>query len=321
MRIAIIGAGLAGLTLANRLAERHEIVVLEKARGPGGRMSTRRASPYAFDHGAQYFTAETLDFQAYVDGLVDKGELAIWPEQIHLVGGARVSNKPKYVAQPGMNAICKALAKGLELRTQAQAERLERTASGWNIHLADGSELGSFDWVISSAPSHQTAKLMPITFAGQEQLQNVRMAGCFALMLGFEAPLQLDWCAIKSAKAPVGWMAVNSAKPFRPEPFAILVQSDNVWADAHIDDPQETVAATLLAAASDLAGADLSIATHQVMHRWRYAATPQPAGVPYLVDERLQLAACGDWCLGSKVEAAFTSATALADSFLSLSKA
>ena len=47
---------------------------------------------------------------------------------------------------------------------------------------------------------------------------------------------------------------------------------------------------------------------------------PVPAGVPFLFDPAQQLAACGDWCLGSKVEAAFSSASALADEFQSLSK-
>lgn len=320
MKIAIIGAGLSGLTLANRLARQHEIVVLEKARGPGGRMSTRRATPFAFDHGAQYFTAETADFTAYVEDLREQGQVAIWPDQVHLTNGARVSDKPKFVAQPGMNAICKTLAQDLDLRTQTRAERLERTPGGWLIHFETGPILGPFDWVVSTAPAEQTAQLMPITFAGQEQLQSVQMAGCYALMLGFDVPLDLNWTAVKSGKPPIGWMAVNSQKPGRPEPFAILVQSNNAWADAHIDDPQDEVGATLLAAASELAGADLSEATHQTMHRWRYAATPQPAGVPYLLDERLQLAACGDWCLGSKVEAAYRSASALADSLLTLSK-
>ena len=66
MKIAIIGAGFAGLTLAKRLAEQHDVSVFEKARGPGGRMSTRRADPFAFDHGAQYFTVETERFEAFL---------------------------------------------------------------------------------------------------------------------------------------------------------------------------------------------------------------------------------------------------------------
>ncbi|MFM7274112.1 MAG: FAD-dependent oxidoreductase, partial [Gammaproteobacteria bacterium] len=55
-RIAVIGAGIAGLALARALADAAEVTVFEKSRGAGGRMSTRRQEPWHFDHGTQFFT-------------------------------------------------------------------------------------------------------------------------------------------------------------------------------------------------------------------------------------------------------------------------
>ena len=107
---------------------------------------------------------------------------------------------------------------------------------------------------------------------------------------------------------------MNSAKPGRGGDYSLLVQSNNAWAQDHIEDDQNEVAATLLNAASNLVGLDLGAARHRALHRWRYAATAQPAGVPFLKDDTLKLAACGDWCLGSKIESAFLSADALAKS-------
>lgn len=321
MKIAIIGAGLSGLTLANRLSAIHNVEVFEKARGPGGRMSTRRASPFAFDHGAQYFTAESERFQTFVRELEAQGLVAIWPQDIRLTGGARLSDKPKYVAKPGMNAICKHLAETLRVYTQVHVETLSKDAEGWQMSAKDGTQHGPFDWVISTAPAEQSAALLPETFSGQTVLSEVEMQGCFALMLGFEQPLDLAWQALKSDTPPIGWMATNSDKPGRPDPSALLIQSDNAWAEAHLEDDPEQIIADLMAAGSALARVDLSTATHRALHRWRYASTPKPAGVPFLLDEKQQLAACGDWCPGSKVEAAFLSANALADEILSLPKA
>ena len=315
MKIAIIGAGFAGLTLAKRLADQNDVSVFEKARGPGGRMSTRRADPFAFDHGAQYFTVETERFEAFLAPFRASGLVETWPRDIELVGSARLSSKEKLVAAPGMNSLCKALATDISVHTQAHVEHLKRTGERWTLIDKTGTELGAFDWVISSAPSVQTAALFPKSFAGQPALERTEMIGCFALMLGFAAPLDLPWTALKSGTAPIGWMAVNSSKPGRPEPYSILVQSDNEWAETHLEDDPDLVRSTLLSAASELAGADLSAASHQVMHRWRYAATRTPAGEPFLLDPALQLAACGDWCLGGKVEAAFLSASELADQF------
>ena len=315
MKIAIIGAGLAGLTLAKRLSSAHEVSIYEKARGPGGRMSTRRADPYAFDHGAQYFTVETDRFRDFLQPFRDKDLITRWPKQVECVGGARLSEKEKLVAAPGMNGLCKALADDLPVQAGVHIDHLERDGGGWLLVDKAGARLGPFDWVISSAPSVQTAALFPDAFSGQTTLDQTEMTGCFALMLGFETPLELPWTALKSGTAPIGWMAVNSSKPGRPEPYSILVQSDNEWAEQHLEDDPDEIRAILLEAASALARTDLSGASHQVLHRWRYAATRTPAGAPYLIDQDLQLAACGDWCLGGKVEAAFLSASELADQF------
>jgi renalase len=320
MNIAIIGAGLAGLTLARRLAPSHKVIVFEKARGPGGRMSTRRATPYAFDHGAQYFTAETAAFETFIKQLEREGRVAQWPKQLALSGGARVSDKAKYVAVPGMNAICKHLAEGLDLRTQTQVEGLQPAANKWQVKIRDVPTLDAFDWVISTAPAAQSVALMPPEFSQYGILGEVRMQACFALMLGFEAPLDLPWQAMKSGAGPIGWMAVDASKAGRPESMSLLIQSSNDWAEANFGADPDLVTEQLIKVAGELMATDLSSARHQVLHRWRYAATAKPAGQRFLVDDKRRLAACGDWCLGGKVEAAFTSANALADHILSLTK-
>ena len=49
--VAVIGAGITGITLANLLQKKVNLTIFEKSRGVGGRMSTRRAEPYQFNHG------------------------------------------------------------------------------------------------------------------------------------------------------------------------------------------------------------------------------------------------------------------------------
>ena len=315
MHIAIIGAGLAGLTLAQRLSGAHQVTVFEKARGVGGRMSTRCAGNYAFDHGAQYFTAQAPAFVDFLENLKPSGLVAPWASQLDLHEGARVSGKEKLVAVPGMNAICKTLAQHLDVECGVHIKSLEKRRDGWRLNDAGGETHGTFDWVISTAPAAQTSALFPGSFAQHAQLGAVKMSGCFALMLGFDMPLDLPWQALKCGIDPVGWIAVNSGKPGRDTATSLLIQSNNDWAETHLEDDPTRIQAVLLSAASELVGQDLSGASHVGLHRWRYAATPEPAGVPFLCDEALKLAACGDWCLGSKVEAAFLSADALSKRF------
>ena len=63
--VAIIGAGLAGLTAAKGLGEKAEVRLFEKSWRAGGRMSTRTGA-HEFDHGAQYFMARTSDFNTFL---------------------------------------------------------------------------------------------------------------------------------------------------------------------------------------------------------------------------------------------------------------
>ena len=63
----VIGAGISGLAAATELAKAGcRTIVLEKSRGIGGRMATRRVGPAVCDHGAQFFTVRTRAFGATV---------------------------------------------------------------------------------------------------------------------------------------------------------------------------------------------------------------------------------------------------------------
>ena len=72
--IAVVGAGIAGITCARTLAQAgHRVSVFEKGPGAGGRMATRETEFGGFDHGAQYFTVRDERFEdalATASGLV-----------------------------------------------------------------------------------------------------------------------------------------------------------------------------------------------------------------------------------------------------------
>jgi predicted NAD/FAD-dependent oxidoreductase len=320
-KIAIIGAGLAGLSCARGLvsvgAPALDITIFDKSRGIGGRMATRYAGAYEFDHGAQYFTAHSDRFGRFTDAQLAEGNISAWPTEIEKIGGAQARETTRFVATPRMNSLCKALAEPLETVLKTRITQVRRAESGWELQDEVGGEYGPFDVVVSAMPAPQMLALLPDAFVEHHTaLSAVRMAGCFSLMLGFEAGLAMPWEAARIDGSPVGWIAVNSSKPGRQTGVSVLIQSSNDWAEAHMEDAPEMVQAVLLAEASELAGVDLAGADHTALHRWRYAATPQPLGASFLFDRKAGLAACGDWCLGSKVESAFESGAQLADALL-----
>jgi predicted NAD/FAD-dependent oxidoreductase len=176
-----------------------------------------------------------------------------------------------------------------------------------------GSVHGGFDWVISTAPSPQAAELLPTTFQYHDYMRGVVMRPCFSLMLGFSEPLPIEFDAAHVTNADVSWMAVNSSKPGRPHPFALLVHSSEPYAEAHLGLDRGVITKHLCAETSRIIGLDLAAADFKAVHGWHYANNAKRESHQVLLDRVNKLAACGDWCQGGRVEGAFTSAVNLVE--------
>lgn len=319
-RIAIIGAGLSGLVLARRLGEVADVTVFEKSRGIGGRMATRYAGEFEFDHGAQFFTARTRAFRAFLQPMVEDRVVANWTpsfaefDRERLLGSRSWGDDyPHYVGMPRMNAIGKHLSRGLDIRSNTRVQEVKRDHGRWTLLDSEGNSLGDFDWLVLTAPAPQTASIARefpdlVAHCGERE-----MRACFALMLGFTTPLVLPWQAALVRNADISWISVNSSKPGREASFTLLVHSTNAWADDHIEDEIDAIRHHLLDEASAVCGIDLRVANYCDLHRWRYANIDKRSGPACYASDDVQLAACGDWFLRGRVEAAFTSANALAD--------
>lgn len=319
-RIAIIGAGIAGLTLARQLADHAHVTVFEKSRGTGGRMATRSAPPYAFDHGAQFFTAKSHAFQAEVAEWLRQGIVRSWNVRFAEFERDRMvaardwdESRPHYVGVPGMKHIGKHLAKDVDVQLNTRVVPLQRSGNDWQLCNDRGDELGRYDWVVSTAPAPQTAELLPDCLF-KPAVEKPQMLGCYALLLGFPATAipQIDWQAARIGEADISWAAVNSSKPDRAAAFSMVVHSTNGFAEAHLQTDSAVLQAHLVKELRLVTGIDAETADHCTLHRWRYANTPRQAPGPTLLDSEQKLAACGDWLIHGRVEAAYLSGLHLA---------
>lgn len=319
--IAIIGAGIAGITLARSLSPVANVTVFEKSRGLGGRMANRRREGFAFDHGAQYFTARSQALRAVAEQAVETGHAGLWPRAVPtlkaegLMPDTRPA-EPRYIGLPGMSGFASGLADGLHIRKETTVARLAASGTGWALTDNEDNHLGRFDLVLSTAPAPQTIRLMPEAFSGHAALKTVEMSGCFTLMIGLGDPLDLGFEAARIEDPVLSWIAIEASKPGRSEKTALTIHSRNDWAEANLERDRGEVQAEMLAALRRLLGKDLSTAAWLDLHRWRYASVEKPVGAPYLFDDALGLGACGDWCLGNRVEAAAESAYALSHMLL-----
>ena len=311
-RIAIIGAGLAGLVLARTLKDTLDISVFEKSRGPGGRMATREAGEFMFDHGAQYFTARSRAFRSFIKPFIKTGLIKEWTPKIISLEKNRKPYKrqwfePHYVASPGMNRLCKMLADNSGLVVDTEVLGFSGAVGNWYLNGKQGVIDGPFDWVISTAPAPQSLLLMPSCFAHRTVLERTTMSSCYSLMLGFTEPVPLNFDAAVLKNPALNWMAVNSSKPGRESKLSLLINSTNEWANSRLEADKAAIEDEMLYQLEQLPGVILPTPQHSVLHRWRYAATEVAAGVDFLLDPSSQLASCGDWCIEGRVEAAYLS--------------
>jgi hypothetical protein len=319
-KIAIIGAGLSGLTAAHLLRDHCEVTIFEKSRGVGGRMSTRRAEPYFFDHGAQYFTAKTKPFQAFIQPLLDQSIVEKWNAHCVILDANNTGttkswndDTPRYVGVPGMNNVAKFLAKDIDIQSNTRIVSLSYQDK-WQLKDEQEQQFEGFDWVISTIPSPQAAQLLPHNFAFHRDIQLTEMTPCFALMLGFEKNLPIEFDAAQVTNSDLSWIAVNSHKPQRPAPFTLMVHSTAEFTEAHIDDDRQKAMEHLIEETGRITGCDVSEADYKTIHGWRYANVAQREQTnTVFLDQDHKLAACGDWCSGGRVEGAFTSAYNLAE--------
>jgi predicted NAD/FAD-dependent oxidoreductase len=324
MKIAIIGAGIAGLTVANHLKDFADIVIFDKSRGAGGRICTRYAKPYVFDHGAQFFIARTNKFKNFLEPMIEAGVIQSWNAKFVEIKKDKIisrrqwdNDNPHYVGSPTMSSIGKYLSQDLNVQLNSEIS-INRSKDQWQIVDKEGNDQGVFDWVISTAPVSQSAILLPVDFKFHETLLSRKMMGCFSLMIGFDDSLNLAWEAALVSEADISWISVNSSKPGRNGSFTLLVHSTNSWAEENINQEKDAVIEHLMNETSKIIGKKVYDANHIDLHRWKYANIKKQNVESPFIDEGNQLAACGDWCIKGRIESAFLSGFDLANEMRSL---
>ena len=305
--IAVIGAGLAGLTAAAALHEAGQrVVVVEKSRGTGGRLATRRIGGLRFDHGAQYIRTNDPDFAAALARLRAAGAAAPWEA---VAGGGAL------VGLPGMSGLVKPLAAGLDLHTGVEVATATRGPEGWTLADGTGQAIARAGTLVSAIPAPQARGLLadlPLSGA----LDAVRFAPNWTLMAAFDTPLDLPE-TVRDAQADLSWIARDAGKPGRASaPETWVAQAGAAWSAAHLEEDRETACAGLLALLAARTSAPLPDPVHASAHRWRYAQAEVPLGAPCLADPGARVAIAGDWCLGARAEHAWRSGQAAADAVL-----
>lgn len=318
----IVGAGLSGLLAARTLvAAGRRVQVIEKSRGVGGRMATRRIDGLVADHGAQFFTAHDTRFAGLVREWENAGVVRRWTTGFSVPDGAFKDNGvPRYCGSTGMTAIGKHLAQGLEVKLQAKVNRIAVQGDAWTVTTDDGA---AFECraLLLTAPVPQSLQLLaagevPLPDAVREGLEQTDYSSGFTLLAKLPGPSQVpDPGGMWLCGEPLWWITDNRQKGLCPGPETIVtIHAGPEFSETHWNAPEEEVVAKILEAAAPWLGGSPVLTQ---VHRWRYNVPRRIHPAPFLrVPDVPPLILAGDAFGGPRIEAAALSGLAAGDALI-----
>lgn len=332
-QIAIVGTGLAGASCAHTLARAgHAVQVFDKARGPGGRLATRRAEwvdadgaihTTRLDHGAVGITARSKAFQGFVDQAVRAGWMVEWapvmgPGSLPLDEGPTL-----HLPVPDMPELCRRLLDGVTARWTLAVDALHHEPQGWQLAAGGERVDGHFDTVVLAIPPAQAAPLLAAhRHDWSRHAALAAMQPCWTLMGVAEAPdRDPGWNLARPATGPLAWVLRSDARPGRtrvPGQAHWVVHARAGWSRRHLEETPEWALQQLQEALAEFLGHPVHW-HHVTAHRWHYAQ-PQSQRVAHTEscwwDASLGLGVCGDFLGATGAEGAWLSARSLSTALL-----
>lgn len=337
--VAVIGAGLAGLLCAEQLHQAgYRVLVLEKSRGVGGRLATRRLSEIRADLGAPYLESEGRLSSLLFEMLHDRQILQLWTETVwqwdDRTGEAQAQPpETRYIAPSGMTAVGKFLAGEMEIwfdrRVSAIAETPEHQ---WHLCLEaprHSTELPmelTAKAIVLAIPAPQALDLLePFEGSAPEFVEKVRAIDydpCLTAIAGYSRQHQAvleevdrPWRAIRFPQhEELSWLGLDSSKRVDPCQPIFAIHSSAKFARTYLESTDlDALGRQLLDRAASLLLLGLATPEFVRVHRWRYAFARRVETQDCLTASlSAPLVCCGDWCGEKRIETALRSGLAAA---------
>jgi predicted NAD/FAD-dependent oxidoreductase/deoxyribodipyrimidine photolyase len=313
-RIAIIGAGIAGLSCAWHLQrEGIKTTIFEEASSAGGRIATHTHKTSTFDVGTPFFTANHPYFKTFIEYWEKKGKIERWKGQIYVdnrQAGLNLSKHP-FVGISTMEKFINVLQQqGQEIFYRHAIKRIDKVSGGWRL-FSDTKDCGFFDDVIIALPAPLSHPLLKDATTLQVKVERcLSFTSVWVVMAGFAQKLPTEYDALAIANSPVTYAFRENNKPHRAKNETWVLHGNVQWT-------RENMGVTEDYATQKIAGAFLSHLkastlkpTYTAAKLWKHAYVEKPLGQPCLFSDGIGV--CGDWLLGRRVEDAFLSGASMA---------
>ena len=302
------------------------VVVLDKGRGVGGRLATRRIGDGIFDHGAQFFTVRDAEFRNQVDEWIQAGVAREWCRGFAHGDGSQGADDghPRYCGTSGLAGIAKHLAADLDVQTGMRVESIAERDGGWDVTTDAGVRWRAASLLLTP-PVPQSLTLaesggFTLDADTKAHLARISYDPCIAVMAIFAGKVTLPEPGAVQIEGgePVYWIADNSRKGISPRASAFTIHAGAVFSRDQWNADDALIVKTLTEHAQkflhDAAGSPLKspeIETWQVK-RWRYSKPVETHTERFLAVRSPPLVFAGDAFGSPRIEGATLSGLAAA---------
>jgi hypothetical protein len=318
-RVAIIGAGLAGLTCATALKGFADVQVFEKSVFVGGRISRYQFGEHRFNHGEQYFTISNPLFLNIVEAWQSSGVVRLWDGWMVELDRGQIINlddtTQRYTGYPHMQAITDSLAHNTEVKLSTNIHEVEKQDNGqWRLFDDRGGYQGLYDIVIIATAAHQVPELSRTVSSITALAEQIDMTVCWSGMFEFERSLGLPFDAAFVLNSSLSWISrFQGVEPFRNGHECWVIHSSPEWSLQYAASFRGRVMHAMLDAFFEACDIEQVKPVSSNVHCWKHATPINTLDQDCLFDERYAMGACGDWCTSPRIEGAVLSGFSMAD--------
>jgi len=301
MKIAIIGAGISGCNLYFNLKEKYnDITIFDKARGTGGRLSTKYIGDKFIDHGTPFLEPHTDELKDFCLYLSSQNILK--------------ARYDKFTPKNGMNKACSFLINKDDFIRQTRITKATFNEK-WTLEDDNNNKYEDFDMLLITIPATQLLQMnIELDDDIKENLEKVNYDSRFTLILHSNNDKKLDENLFLENEN-IEKIIDNSKKYLYKDFSSYVIHCNNDFSNKHNEKSKEEIFEIFKETLSNKALEEIS-SFEQIPHLWKYAFAKTCLDMPFYYNEKNKLGICGDYFHLNNVEGAYLSSSILSDKFI-----
>jgi renalase len=262
MSIAIIGAGICGLTLANKLSEESiDNFILEKSKGVGGRLATRRDGEATYDHGAAFYLQSNFEPNIWHERWQNAGLTKLWfseNERLHFCGAS------------GMTSLAKDLAQNVKVYFSEKVVKLDVSQNSVSV-LCESNKFFEAQKIVLTSPLPQVLEILNASQINYPaDLNNIVFGKALVGLFEIEDENKIEYnFNILKPNSNIFTLANNQAKRISKK-FALSVVMSGSWSDQHFKFDDTQILALMQIEMQKYFKFEMHVIKAQ-LKKWRYA--------------------------------------------------